>query len=434
LSATDFSKAYLETLLETERLPKADLTAYQADLIGKFLDHARTNVPYYRDRLPGGSVDVGSPDWHAIPTINRSTLASHGDELRAERLPEGHGAGDHTSSGGSTGAPVVNQLSRLESYGRVAITYRMFTGHGLDSGLPMVQIRNKAYAAGWTDALVFRKWAYPWLPEAELGDRVFLDIDLPPGEQLDRLSELAPAYVNTMPSNILRLVLEARRTGKRPHIPEIFAVAEYMPPEVTRAAEDLFGGRVVDILTSSEAGPIAIQCPDNRRLHIQSERVLAEILDADGRPVAPGETGEVTVTPFYNYAMPLVRYRSGDFVVAGGDCPCGRTNPTIERFAGRREHMFRFPDGATKLPPIDRVATSEAVGHEAWQLVQTGPGAAELRFEPRQDSGATADTALLRRLAHDALGDGWSVAAIETASVPRTSGGKRHFTLNATAG
>ena len=431
MPATDFSKAYLDTLLRTERLPVAELAAYQADLLRRFLDHAAANVLFYRGRLPAGPVDTESEAWLAIPTIDRSTLAEHGASLRAERMPDGHGQEERTSTGGSTGAPVVSALSGLESYGRVAITYRMFAGHKLDPAMPMFQIRNKGYAANWTDALVFRKWAYPWFPEAELGDRIFVDFELPPAEQLARIEERAPAYLNTLPSNLLRLIVEARRSGKRPRIPATFTVAEYLAPEVARMAEETFGGRVADILTSSEAGPIAIQCGESGLYHVQSERVLAEILDPDGRPVAPGEVGEVTVTPFYNYAMPLIRYRSGDFVVKGGACACGRSLPTIARFAGRLEHMFHYPDGATRLPPIDRVWIYEALGHEAWQLVQTAFGVAVLRHEPSQNMQGKR-SAIVDHF-HAALGDGWTVDLTEAASVPKATSGKRHFCVNETA-
>src|SRR5690606_14180224 len=114
----------------------------------------------------------------------------------------------------------------LESYGRVDITYRMFATHGLDPAMPMFEMRKKSYAASWTDDLVFRKWAYPWLPEAKLGDRIFIDFETPPAAQLAAIAERELAYLNTLPSNLLRLIVEARRSGVRPRIPVIFTVAE----------------------------------------------------------------------------------------------------------------------------------------------------------------------------------------------------------------
>lgn len=428
----DFSRAFLETLLQTERLPKAGLRHYQAELLARFLEHAATNVPFYRERrVAYGATDVCSRAWLQTPTIDRSSLAAHGRELRARRVPRGHGDVRIISSGGSTAIPVSIALTNLESISRVLPTYRMFTGYGMDPGLPLFMIRNKSYAAAWIDDLVYRKWAYPWLPEAKLGDRIHIDIELSPDAQLDTLSARAPAYANTLPSNILRLGLESRRTGKAPSIPVLIAVAEHLPPEVTALAGQAFGSRVINILTSSEAGVIAIQCPASHLLHVQSERVLAEVLDENGRPCVAGETGEVVVTPFYNYAMPLIRYRTGDYVVQGGDCPCGRSLPTIERFVGRKEHLFNFPDGSCRVPSIDRVRISEWIGHDAWQLVQTGHAQAELRYEHSPEIGAAADA--IRDHVLDGLGGDWSIDVTEVAKVPKTGGGKRHFCVSAVA-
>ncbi len=418
--------AFHSTLLTTERLPVSKFEAYQADLLARLFTFASRHSPWYRHRqLAEHAPAIGSVDWLQLPTVDRADLAAHGEAFRSTEVPAAHGPARALSSGGSTGAPVSSSVSSLDILGRVAVTYRLFSALGADQSRPLFMIRSRAYAARWTGERIFRKWGFPWLEESELGDRIHLDIDEPPVQQLDRLAEKAPAYVNTLPRNILGLGLASRKSGNAPSLPVLFAAAEYLAPEVAALAEERFGSHVIDILTSSEAGPIAIQCVESSLLHIQGERVLVEILDDAGRPCAAGETGEVVVTPFYNYAMPLIRYRTGDFAVAGGPCPCGRTLPTIERFAGRRESMFRYPDGIRRLPPIDRVAISECLGHIAWQLVQTAPHTAELRHEQATE-GATPGAALEQVV--DVLGPAWSVSLVET-SVPMTGAGKRHYTL-----
>jgi phenylacetate-CoA ligase len=228
---------------------------------------------------------------------------------------------------------------------------------------------------------------------------------------------------------MLQLGIEARRCGKLPSLPFMISVAEYLAPEVAHLAEQTFGSHVINILASSEAGPIAIKCPESHLLHIQSEVILAEILVGEGgQPCLPGETGELVVTPLYNYAMPLIRYRTGDYVVAGGDCPCGRSLPTIERFVGRKQHLFHFADGQ-KQPAIDRVRISEWIGHDAWQLVQTGPGTAELRHEASPTMALQRDM-VLEHL-HEALGDSWSTALVPVAEVRTRNAAKRHLCINA---
>jgi phenylacetate-CoA ligase len=427
----ELTKAFYHTLLETDRLPRSELDRYQAELLDRFLEFAKTNIAFYRDwRLPEAA-DFASEDWLQVPTINRATLASRIRDFKADRLPPGHGEFRRTRTGGSAGTPMEVWLSQLFTISRIVPLYRMYTTHGVDARLPKFMFRDKNYSARWGTDQVFRKWAFPWLPEDQLGDRIHLDIEIPAREQLDRIAERSPANVNTLPWNILRLGLESRRSGKSPTIPFFFAVGEYLAPEVRLLAEETFGSRVISILTLAEAGMIAIQCPTSERFHIQSELVLAEILDEDGRPCETGEMGELVVTPFYNYAMPLIRYRTGDYVVQGGDCSCGTSLPTIERFAGSKPHLFQYPDGARRLPAIDRVHISELIGHVNWQLVQTGPGQAELRFEQPSRSDLPADSLHAHLL--EALDEGWTVATKQVEKIAKTSGGKLPFCVNAMA-
>jgi phenylacetate-coenzyme A ligase PaaK-like adenylate-forming protein len=426
----EIARAFFETLLETERFSERQLHDYQARLIGPLFRHAEANTGFYRGRLPTGAIDVAGPEWLAVPTINRETLATHLDSIRAERMPEHHGMLKPMQSGGSTGTPVQVVLSDLESISQIVHTYRMFAAYGFDQSLPLFMIRNRQMGAGRTDRLVFRKWGFPWRDEEQLGDRIQIKMTTPVDEQLDRLSAKAPAYVNTLPLNTLRLGRAARNRETRPAIPFLISVADFLGDEVKALAERSFGSRVINILSSTEGGVIAIQCPDSPNLHLQSETVLVEVLADDGQPCRAGEAGEIVVTPMYNYASPLIRYRTGDYVVKGGPCVCGRSNPTIERILGRRQHMFCFPDGSRRQPAIDRIGISDLIGHESWQFVQTGRDTAELCFEPSpQLTRGTAEA--IRKSLMTAVDSALSVSlrGVPEMSLPR--GGKRHFCHNA---
>ena len=87
---------------------------------------------------------------------------------------------------------------------------------------------------------------------------------------------------------------------------------------------------VVDIYSCTEAGYLAFSCPEQGNLHVQAESVIVEVLDRAGKPCAPGEEGEVVVTPLLNFAMPLIRYAVGDRAVVGEPCACGRGLPTLK--------------------------------------------------------------------------------------------------------
>ena len=212
-----------------------------------------------------------------------------------------------------------------------------------------------------------------------------------------------------------------------PQIPVIISAAEQLPGEVRTLAETTFGSRVINVLSSSEGGFIAIECPASGLFHIQSEAVVVEIISDTGEPCQVSEVGEVVVTPLYNYATPLIRYRTGDFVEKGPPCSCGRSLPTIARVVGRREHMFSFPDGRRALPEIDRVRISEILGHEFWIFVQTGPTAAELQIAVDGYEGHAKELTALVTAATDEM---FSITITRVASLPLTSGGKRHFCRN----
>jgi phenylacetate-CoA ligase len=429
LNEIEIARGHLTTLLETERAPYAEINAYQGELLSALYSHAQRNAPFYQtypDLEP--PINPRSTAWRGLPFVSRHDLARHRQVMQARHMPMSHGLVQPVQSGGSTGQPIQVALSALESVARIVNTYRMFIAWGLDVARPLFMIRKPQVGSERRDGIGFRKWGFPWLPEEELGLRSHLDISTPPVQQLAEIAREAPAYVNTLPSNILRLAIEARTLDHPPHMPYIISVAEFLPKEVRALAERTFGSRVINVLSSSEGGVIAIECPVSGLLHIQCESVLAEIINADGSPCQCGEIGELVVTPFYNYATPLIRYRSGDFVEQGPDCPCGRTLPTIARVVGRREHMFSFPDGRNKLPEIDRVRISEIVGHQAWVFAQTAPTVAELRVA--QNGHRSQESELLSLLKSSTSGL-FSVSLKEVEGLPLTSGGKRHFSVNA---
>lgn len=423
------ARTFLDTLLGTEWASEEELKGHQAELLTALCYHAFQHVPFYRERSPPkGIVDAGSGYWIEQPFISRDDLVHHLPELRARHFPRYHGVIMPVQTGGSTGPPAQRPLSSLKSLARMVCTYRMFLAWKFDMSRPLIMLRKPQVGSDEHDGPAIRKWGLPWLPEERLGDRHFLDITTPPTDQLAYVCRLAPVYINTFPSNILRLAVEARRIDLRPSVPIIVSVAEFLPPEVKAIAAETFGSRVINILSSAEGGVIAIECPASGLLHIQSETVLAEIVDNHGKPCKVGEVGELVLTPFYSYAVPLIRYRSGDYVEKGPACSCGRRSPTISRLVGRREHVFIFPDGTRALPAIDRVRITELLGHEGWLLVQTSPQAAELRVA---EDGFECHQNELELLLRHAIDDNFSVRIVRVDSLPLTTSGKRHFCVNA---
>jgi len=97
----------------------------------------------------------------------------------------------------------------------------------------------------------------------------------------------------------------------------------------TRARiEEGWKARVIDHHGMTEVGPISFECWENPgNIHLNECEFICEILDPKTlKPVSKDAQGELVITNLGRKASPLIRYRSGDLVVASAQpCPCGRT-------------------------------------------------------------------------------------------------------------
>ena len=114
-----------------------------------------------------------------------------------------------------------------------------------------------------------------------------------------------------------------------------------------------FGCAVLEWYSMNAVGPIAVLCPTGEGHHVLDPSIYVEVLDAEGRPCAPGERGEITVTGGRNPMLRLLRYRTGDTAaLASGRCACGATAPRLVGLEGRQLVVFRAASGAC-VNPVD---------------------------------------------------------------------------------
>jgi phenylacetate-CoA ligase len=112
-------------------------------------------------------------------------------------------------------------------------------------------------------------------------------------------------------------------------------------PALRQELETRFACPVVDLYSLNEAGPVAAFDAAASGHVLLQHRMLVEILDVTGKPVPSGERGEVTLTGGFNFCLPLVRYRTGDFaslVMVGAE-------PVLRDLEGRPPVRFRTRSG-----------------------------------------------------------------------------------------
>jgi phenylacetate-CoA ligase len=147
------------------------------------------------------------------------------------------------------------------------------------------------------------------------------------------------------------------------------------------------GCAVYAVYGAMEAGTIGFQCENREGFHLNSDLCAVRIADGDGNDVAPGEVGDVVISPLDNRAMALFNYRLGDrAAISPEPCGCGRSLPLLVQLEGRRSEIIRLADGrdlsslaieasfaAELRRTIQAQIEQEAPGRLRWRIVAASP-------------------------------------------------------------
>jgi len=120
----------------------------------------------------------------------------------------------------------------------------------------------------------------------------------------------------------------------------IISSAETLSETKRIEIEKAFGCEVLNRYGSREVGLIASECKSQKGLHINAENILLELVDGQNSAIEDGN-GDIVVTDFWNFGMPLIRYKLGDVGTKTNEsCGCGRGLPLLGAVAGRTGDFF----------------------------------------------------------------------------------------------
>lgn len=360
------------------------VSEHQFRQLGEVVRQAFETVPFHRQRLEAAGIhpdrELTLEAWHRLPILTRKEVQGSFEALRSRRVPKRHGKISEVTTSGSTGMPVKVLKTELALFFWRAFVLREHLWQRRDLSKTLAAIRVTAGSAAYPDGARSKVWGNSTGSVFATGPGVSLDISTKIHEQAEWLGRQEATYLLTQPSN-LRALAEycAERELRFPTLRQVLTLGEVLTPEAREACREAWDVAVADSYSSQEIGYLALQCPDHESLHVQSEGVLLEVLDEQGRPCAPGGIGTVVVTPLHNFAMPLLRYALGDYAEVGEPCACGRGLPVLRRVMGRVRNMLRLPNGARQWPTFQR-ALRAAAGFSQAQVVQRSLEELEIRL------------------------------------------------------
>ena len=331
--------AALRELERSQFLPRDELDRLQSQRLRRLLERAATRVPYYRALFAERGIDWreirAATDLARLPLLSKADIRAAADRLRADDA----GALSAASTSGSTGESLTFYLGRERVSHDVAAKWRATRWWGVDIGDPEVVLWASPIESGSQDRL------------RDLRDRLlrshFIDArDLSEARVPHLLAQIEradPRMLFGYTSALARLAAFALQRGQQLHCPRlkvVFVTAAKLGEQQRANIRQVFGAPVADGYGGRDAGFIAHECPAGT-MHLTEEDLIVEIVDDDGAPLPPGESGEIVVTHLASGDFPFIRYRTGDRGRLGSPtCPCGRTLRGLQAIEGRMNDML----------------------------------------------------------------------------------------------
>lgn len=409
-------------LTQSEWWTLDQLVERQLAQAGELLTQATGSVPFYRDQIDEYISSTGTltPDrWRQIPILERSVLQEHANRFKSEALPQAHAPVSQVSTSGSTGRVVTILGTKVTALMNAAVGLRYHQWHQRDFTKVVASIqvvkgdRAEAAAAGKPS---------PWVPGYGGGTIFYCDINETVSAQAERLKRFNPSYLFAYPSTVEAL-LERLERADLPDMIHVATLGEALDEKLRDRVRAVWEVPLVDAYSATEAGMLALQCPDHTHYHVQSERCILEVLHDDGSACAPGETGRVVITDLHNFAVPLIRYEIGDYAEVGGPCSCGRGLPVLTRIAGRVRNILTLPNGDEKWPRFGSARLAGIAPIQQAQLVQKSLNEIEARLSVTRPLTA-AETKKLRETILNGLGHPFDLTFSFVDEFPRTANGK----------
>jgi phenylacetate-CoA ligase len=413
---------------ELETLPRERMEALQLERLRAAVGRVLAKVPPLGDRLRAAGItsagDIRSlADLRRLPFTRKIDLREH-YPFGLFAVPPAQLVRIHGSSG-TRGKPTIVGYTRNDLAMWSEVVARCLAQAGVRSGM----VVHNAYGYGlFTGGLGLHQGA-------ELSGCTVVPVS---GGLTQRqamlLQDLHGQVLCCTPSYALSIAeaLEAVQIDPRTLDLEVGIFgAEPWSEELRGEIERRLGLTAINIYGLAEiVGPgVSAECIEARHgSHVQEDHFLPEIVDPEtGEPLAPGEEGELVLTPVTKEALPLIRYRTGDISsLEVTPCVCGRTTVRMSRIKGRYDDMLIIRGVNLYPSEVERILLSIGDIAPHYQLVVDRPGTLDelsLLCEPAREG---LDRSLLQsRLQHalrEQTGLSIAVQVLERERVPRSEG------------
>lgn len=395
------------------------IAEYQFKHLRQTLVQAGNFCPFYQERFAQARFQpelVRSPeDLARCPFTDKSDLQQHLDRMTSSAVPARQRL--YLTTGGSTGVPVGFHLQRGVSRPKEqAFLEAQWSRAGYFDGARLAVIRGHVTTDRAGGRITRHDATRDWLM---LSSYHLTEERLP--EYLAALEQFRPDILHAYPSAALQLAefLERARQSWRLPLRCVLAGSERLTLPQKRLLERVFKCRVFRWYGHSERVVLAAEGRSSDLFYFWPTYGLVEF----GPPDEEGFC-EVIGTSFHNLAMPLIRYRTGDYVRLADPTRDGDLEfpwPAVAEIAGREQEFLVSRTGRRISLTAFNMHDAVFDGLFAVQFYQDEPGRAEFRYVPSPTFHGSRLDAIHARV-QQKLGDDFEIefrAVRETEKTPR---------------
>ena len=344
--------------------------------------YAFKHCSYYKHTFQQVGFDLNDlSKFNQLPLLDKTIIRNHYDELISDEiyLMDVY----KMNTGGSTGEPLGFLVSNL--VGRIDAIHQEFvfkTTMGYRPGdvivafdgtsVPSCYVNNNIY---WVDTggkdIPYGRLSYSSL---------YLNNETMP-YYIEHIIKTAPSILRGYPSfiNDISEYILAKNISIPFFVKGIQLTAENVYDWQIENIQQAFNAKVFLQYGHSEVCVFGYTLNDTYEYICSPYYGYTEVLDEDGQHVNIGDIGEIVVTGFYNYAMPFIRYKTGDLGLFNGN-----TNGIVRlgKIIGRAQDYVYTKDGLK----IALTALIFGQHYQAfknirkWQLQQDIPGKLVIRI------------------------------------------------------
>ncbi len=416
---------YLNLLERTQYAPPEVVRARQLVQLRRVLHHAYDTVPYYRRTWTAAGVHPTDlctlADIQHFPILTKANLRTAGDELLSSQSAKPLAAWRIKRTSGSTGVPLTIRIDEPAVQWKYACTLRSDQWSGYKLGQRVAKV--------WGNP-EYRQFGLRGRLMNHVVDRaVYLDtLNLTAERMAEFVTTIRrhrPGLIFGHAHSLYLLAAHLKKQGIDDVRPNgVISTAMPLHQWQRTVIEEVFDVPATDRYGCEEVSLIACQCEKHEGFHVAAESVFTEVSDG----------GKLLVTDLVNFAMPLIRYQTGDVVTASDNpCPCGRGLPTIDSVMGRDADYVLKPDGGL----ISGISLTEnfalhITGAAQVQIVQETITHLRVRLVKDELFG-DASRAQIAKLVQDTFGPAMRHDVELVDAIPQEPSGKYRFCISKVA-